>query len=55
MKRIFIAGAFILFVTIVQAQNVGIGTPTPAARLQINHRSNTTVGLPVKILITYKE
>jgi uncharacterized protein (TIGR02145 family) len=45
MKRIFIAGVFILLVAIVQAQNVGIGTPTPVARLQINHRSGTAVGL----------
>lgn len=27
------------------AQNVGIGTTTPAAKLQINHRSNTAPGL----------
>jgi uncharacterized protein (TIGR02145 family) len=45
MKRIFIAGAFILFAVIVNAQNVGIGTPMPVARLQINHRSATTPGL----------
>jgi uncharacterized protein (TIGR02145 family) len=45
MKRIFIAGASLLFATIMYAQNVGIGTPTPGARLQINHRSNTTAGL----------
>ena len=45
MKRIFIAGAFILFAVIVNAQNVGIGTPMPVARLQINHRSGTAVGL----------
>ncbi len=35
MKRIFIAGGFILFVAIVQAQNVGIGTTTPVAKLNI--------------------
>jgi hypothetical protein len=35
MKRIFIAGAFILFVAIVNAQNVGIGTATPVAKLNI--------------------
>jgi uncharacterized protein (TIGR02145 family) len=45
MKRIFIGAVFILFAPMVKAQNVGIGTPTPTARLQINHRSNTTVGL----------
>jgi uncharacterized protein (TIGR02145 family) len=35
MKRIFIAGAFILFVATVHAQNVGIGTTTPVAKLNI--------------------
>ena len=45
MNRIFIAGVLILFSAMVQAQNVGIGTATPVARLQINHRSSTTVGL----------
>jgi Protein of unknown function (DUF1566) len=35
MKKIFIGGAFIFFVGIVQAQNVGIGTATPAAKLNI--------------------
>ena len=35
MKRIFIAGAFILFVAIVQAQNVGIGITSPKAKLNI--------------------
>jgi hypothetical protein len=35
MKRIFIAGTFILFVTIVQAQNVGIGITSPKAKLNI--------------------
>ncbi len=36
MKRIFIAGAFILFVAIVQAQNVGIGVPVPLQKLDVN-------------------
>jgi hypothetical protein len=36
MKRIFIAGAFILFAVIVQAQNVGIGTTTPSEKLTIS-------------------
>jgi uncharacterized protein (TIGR02145 family) len=35
MKRIFIAGVFILFAGMVQAQNVGIGTATPVAKLNI--------------------
>jgi uncharacterized protein (TIGR02145 family) len=35
MKRVFIGGAFILFAAIVYAQNVGIGTPTPVAKLNI--------------------
>ncbi len=35
MKRIFIAVAFILFGAIVHAQNVGIGTATPVAKLNI--------------------
>ncbi len=36
MKRIFIAVIFILFAGIVQAQNVGIGTTTPVAKLNID-------------------
>jgi uncharacterized protein (TIGR02145 family) len=35
MKRIFIAGAFILFAVIVYAQNVGIGITSPKAKLNI--------------------
>lgn len=35
MKRIFIASAFILFAAIVHAQNVGIGTTAPVAKLNI--------------------
>jgi hypothetical protein len=35
MKRIFIAGAFILVAVFVQAQNVGIGTTAPVAKLNI--------------------
>ncbi len=35
MKRIFIAMAFIMFADMVQAQNVGIGTATPVAKLNI--------------------
>jgi hypothetical protein len=41
MKRIFIAGAFILFAVIVNAQNVGIGTPTPVAKLNIVGNSSS--------------
>ncbi len=36
MKRIFIAGAFILFAAVVQAQNVGIGVPIPLQKLDVN-------------------
>ena len=36
MKRIFMAGAFILFVAVVQAQNVGIGVPVPLQKLDVN-------------------
>ena len=36
MKRIFIAGAFILFAAILQAQNVGIGVPVPLQKLDVN-------------------
>jgi hypothetical protein len=44
MKKIFIAGAFILFATMVQAQNVGIGTTTPVAKLNIvGNYSNPTI------------
>ena len=35
MKRIFIAGAFILFTVIVHAQNVGIGVPVPLQKLDV--------------------
>jgi hypothetical protein len=35
MKKLFIVGAFILFGDIVVAQNVGIGTTTPVAKLNI--------------------
>ena len=35
MKRIFIAGMLILFAAMVYAQNVGIGTATPVAKLNI--------------------
>jgi hypothetical protein len=36
MKKIFIAGAFILFAVIMQAQNVGIGVPVPLQKLDVN-------------------
>ncbi len=36
MKKIFIAGAFILFAAMVQAQNVGIGVPVPLQKLDVN-------------------
>jgi FG-GAP repeat len=51
MKRIFIAGAFILFVAIVQAQNVGIGVPTPIEKLHVagNIKSDTVKTNVVKI------
>ena len=35
MKRVFIAGAFILFTVIVHAQNVGIGVPVPLQKLDV--------------------
>jgi Protein of unknown function (DUF1566) len=41
MKRIFIASALILFTATVQAQNVGIGTPTPVAKLNIVGNSSS--------------
>jgi hypothetical protein len=41
MKRIFIAGAFILFAVIGQGQNVGIGTPTPHTSAQLDVSSTT--------------
>jgi hypothetical protein len=43
-KQLYLFG-LLLFPFFIQAQNVGIGTTTPQARLQINHRSSTTVGL----------
>jgi hypothetical protein len=36
MKRILIAGVFILFAVIVHAQNVGIGVPVPQQKLDVN-------------------
>jgi uncharacterized protein (TIGR02145 family) len=44
MKKIVLL-LLISFPIIVAAQNVGIGTTTPFARLQINHQGNTTIGL----------
>jgi hypothetical protein len=41
MKRIFIGGVFILFVNVVHAQNVGIGTPTPVAKLNVVGNSSS--------------
>ncbi len=41
MKRIFIAGMLILFASMVYAQNVGIGTPTPVAKLNIVGNSSS--------------
>ncbi|MFM9908117.1 MAG: hypothetical protein ACKVOW_02140 [Chitinophagaceae bacterium] len=45
MKKIIITISLFLLTISVFTQNVGIGTATPVARLQINHRSNTTVGI----------
>ncbi len=45
MKKQFYLLGLLLFPFFIEAQNVGIGTTTPSARLQINHRSFTTVGL----------
>jgi hypothetical protein len=45
MKKQFYLLGLLLFPFFIHAQNVGIGTNAPAARLQINHRSSTTVGL----------
>ncbi len=36
MKKIFIAGAFVLFAAMLQAQNVGIGVPVPLQKLDVN-------------------
>lgn len=43
-KQLYLFG-LLLVPFFIHAQNVGIGTTTPSARLQINHRSFTTVGL----------
>jgi hypothetical protein len=45
MKKQFYLFGLLVFPCFIQAQNVGIGTPTPLARLQINHHSSTSVGL----------
>ncbi len=44
MKKILIS-LVISLPPVAVAQNVGIGTTTPFARLQINHQGNTTIGL----------
>ena len=41
MKRIFIASVYVLFAVIVNAQNVGIGTATPVAKLNIVGNSSS--------------
>ncbi|MFM9908433.1 MAG: hypothetical protein ACKVOW_03755 [Chitinophagaceae bacterium] len=45
MKKQFYLFGLLLFPFFIEAQNIGIGTTTPSARLQINHRSFTTIGL----------
>jgi hypothetical protein len=45
MKRIVLLLSAALFALQGMAQNVGIGTPTPQGRLQVNHRSLNQSGL----------
>jgi Protein of unknown function (DUF1566) len=49
MKRIFMAGAFILFAGMLYAQNVGIGTATPNASAQLDVSSTTKGFLPPRM------
>ncbi len=42
MKKLFFLAGCLLFIEIAKAQNVGIGTATPAGKLQINHK-NTAI------------
>jgi hypothetical protein len=44
MKRIFIAAAFILFIVMVHAQNVGINDPAPTAKLTVKGTEATADG-----------
>ncbi len=51
MKRIFITAAFILFASLVQAQNVGIGTVVPTSKLSVVGTETATHGESASIKI----
>jgi Protein of unknown function (DUF1566) len=51
MKRIFIAGAFILFAVMVHAQNVGIGTLVPTSKLSVAGAESAANGESASIKI----
>jgi N-acetylneuraminic acid mutarotase len=43
MKKIFVAGVFVLFAVVVNAQNVGIGTATPTEKLEVKKALRSTL------------
>lgn len=45
MKKLFLLINLFAIIAPITAQNIGIGTATPAAKLEVHHRSNTAVGL----------
>ncbi len=45
MKKLFLMAAFAVLYTTLLSQNVGIGTATPAAKLEIHHRTTVAAGL----------
>jgi hypothetical protein len=47
MKQVLIILAIASNAAVGMAQNVGIGTPAPQGRLQVNHRSSSTAGISV--------
>jgi hypothetical protein len=45
MKKLFLFTALLMLSTVSLSQNVGIGTLTPAAKLEVHHRSTAAIGL----------
>ncbi len=45
MQRFFYVCCMLCILEVATGQNVGIGTPAPAGRLQVNHRSSSAIGI----------